>query len=269
MLSALKNNRFAMPRLYSMVLVFICAAAALPAWTTNANAAVLFFDTFEEGTGSPAYPLLADSAGSAIASNGWVNNGTANALYYDPTGTFGYIGGTDGDNVQGDLPDSTQVKDGQAVYLQGLSNMRNNLTTNFSISTVAGSTYTLSARAGDSLPANHDSADIRLSLFVAGLEVAFATNTATTNTFPSGGYIFDTLTTNSYVAPTSGLSMEIRFDGGPAGGGGVTKISFIDNVQLDAEAAAAVPEPSTFVLAALGLAGLGLLAWRRRKANVE
>ena len=39
----------------------------------------------------------------------------------------------------------------------------------------------------------------------------------------------------------------------------------IDNVRLDAVTAEAVPEPSTFVLAVLGLAGMGLVAWRRRK----
>ncbi|MCE9553125.1 MAG: PEP-CTERM sorting domain-containing protein [Planctomycetes bacterium] len=44
----------------------------------------------------------------------------------------------------------------------------------------------------------------------------------------------------------------------------------VDNVRLDATAeVSGVPEPSTFVLAALGLAGLGLVAWRRRNRNVE
>lgn len=45
---------------------------------------------------------------------------------------------------------------------------------------------------------------------------------------------------------------------------------YLHGVTFDALAEApAVPEPSTFILAALGLAGLGLLVWRRRKANVE
>jgi hypothetical protein len=44
-----------------------------------------------------------------------------------------------------------------------------------------------------------------------------------------------------------------------------SQTAFVDNFLLQGPDAAAVPEPSTFILAVFGLAGLGLLAWRRRK----
>ena len=40
---------------------------------------------------------------------------------------------------------------------------------------------------------------------------------------------------------------------------------FVDNIEISTAEAEVVPEPSTLVLAALGLAGLGVVAWRRRK----
>ena len=43
---------------------------------------------------------------------------------------------------------------------------------------------------------------------------------------------------------------------------GLGEMRFLEGAAVAAEG---VPEPSTFVLAALGLVGLGLLAWRRRK----
>jgi hypothetical protein len=40
-------------------------------------------------------------------------------------------------------------------------------------------------------------------------------------------------------------------------------------VGFEQQVAESVPEPSTFVLAGLGLAGLGLIAWRRRKKSIS
>jgi len=93
-----------------------------------------------------------------------------------------------------------------------------------------------------------------------------------TGAVPAGPYT--TLTTNSFSqAPgTSGYKGElftesftaayVRIDNvsnhGNSDGTGLSEIRFN-------AAAAATPEPGTFALAALGLLGLGVVAWRRRK----
>ncbi|MCE9552431.1 MAG: PEP-CTERM sorting domain-containing protein [Planctomycetes bacterium] len=254
MFSYEKFNRFSGVRAFSQSFMIVCATLALFLGTTHANAAVLFFDSFEGGTGSPvAYPDLADgNGGNMTGINGWVNAGTANALDFD---TFNIqmantTGGPPVDNNQGDLPNG-----GQVMYTPAGASVRNTLTA----LTAVGTTYTLSARVGDSSPAlGATPSAISVLLFVNGSQVASAAGTPTDNTFSSGGYVFDTLTTTPYAATANGQSIEIRIE---AAGGG---FSWVDAVQLDA-VEAAVPEPSTFVLAALGLAGLGLVAWRRRK----
>lgn len=254
MLSHDKTNSFSIVRAFSQSFMIVCATLALFLATTHANAAVLFFDSFEGGTGSPAYGDLADGNGANMSAfNGWVNAGTANALDFD---TFNIqmantTGGTPVDNNQGDLPDG-----GQVMYTPAGASVRNTLTA----LTAVGTTYTLSARVGDSSPAlGATPSAISVLLFVNGSQVASATGTPTDNTFASGGYVFDTFTTTPYAATANGQSIEIRIE---ATGGG---FSWVDAVQLDAAEASAVPEPSTYVLAVLGLAGLGLVAWRKRK----
>ncbi|MCE9547902.1 MAG: PEP-CTERM sorting domain-containing protein [Planctomycetia bacterium] len=249
-----------MTSVYSAALMLICAAIALSAWTTQATAATLFFDSFEEG---PAYPgrfggteSVPDNFGYTINGyNGWTVN-TAVAYQYDPNNNDVKLPGTTGDNVQGPQPDG-----GQSLYTVSGSSVTNTP----GLNTVAGTTYTLSVRIGDGIDgAGAGSAD--LILLFNGSPVATATGSAPLNSDPSDPfaftYSFGTLTT-SFVALTSGDAITIKLDNlGPA------NVVWFDAVQLDAEAAppAGVPEPSTFVLSALGLAGLGLVGWRRRRS---
>jgi len=58
--------------------------------------------------------------------------------------------------------------------------------------------------------------------------------------------------------------VKLSFDGGDHGGG-IEKY-MLDEISINGSApSAAVPEPSTFALAAVGLLGLGIFGRRRRK----
>jgi hypothetical protein len=246
-----------MTRVYSLVFVSICVATICLTGTASVHAVSIFSDSFEEGGGT-GYVALPDNNGLSIHGlNGWVKNDVNfnSVLYYDPVTFDVRLPGTTGDNIQGPLPHG-----GQALYTVNGASATNTLGT----TTVAGTTYTLSVRIGDSAnDATAGNAD--LTLLFGGLPVATATGSPPINPDSIGSntftYAFGTLTT-SFVALTSGQSIGIKLDNlGPTG-----NIIYFDSVLLDAEAAPpGVPEPSTFVLAALGLAGLGLVAWRRRK----
>lgn len=254
---ACTSDLFLRSRPFSFPLTLILAAASLALSAARANAAVVFFDSFEAGTGSPAYADVPDFGGGNDLNgvNGWtIVSGVAQ--YGDPDDS-GFFGAT-GNNVQGDLPHGGQI----LATVEGAT-----IVNTLAATTIAGTTYTLSMRIGDSLVT--DPAQTSLALLIGGSPVATVTGTSATNSSSSPGtYVFDTLTTTPYVATVSGQSIGIRID----------TVGFVsetpefttgDMVQLDATAteANAIPEPATFVLAGIGLLGLGLIAWRRRKSS--
>ncbi len=255
MLSNCNRSRFQKTRIFSTVLALICAAVGPSAWTSQATAAILFSDSFEEGTGT-GYVALPDNNGISINGlNGWVkNDGNFNsALYYDPITFDVRLPGTNGDNVQGPQPDG-----GQSLRTTSGASVTNTL----GVTTVAGTTYALSVRIGDGAgDATVGNAD--LILLLGGSPLATATGSPPLNPDSIGSnsftYAFGTLTT-SFTALANGQSIAIQMDNLGS------DVVWFDAVQLDAVAASSVPEPSTFALAGLGLAGLVLFGWRRRRS---
>ena len=105
--------------------------------------------------------------------------------------------------------------------------------------------------------------DPNATAYVTRLAITGSANTVDlTSGIQPGGGEFSTATIllggaeNSFDVVVSGV------------GSDATQIMILSAVVLSQEELAAVPEPSTFVLAALGVAGLGLLAWKRRKRSV-
>ena len=106
---------------------------------------------------------------------------------------------------------------------------------------------------------------IRLTWTAATMQMLAELDFGYTGTFlPDASYNLNGAD-NGFTAANS----YITFGGS---GGGFTGLPadgqpglIIDDFSIQGLAAESVPEPSTLVLAALGLAGLGLLAWRRRR----
>ena len=119
--------------------------------------------------------------------------------------------------------------------------------------TTPGTTYTLSFLAGN-YPYNTNQPTIVVN--IGGNSYSF---TLPSTTSASGVWDSETIT---FIATTA--STLIAFSGSGSPEGGSTSYLGLDNVSLS-DPPSPVPLPATLPLFATGLAGLGLLGWRRKK----
>ena len=211
---------------------------------------------------SPVVPVVADPAlryfqypGGSSAISGWTVVGDNILLLQTTFGESGppFFTGVDAFNAQDAL---------NSVDLTGGANT--NSSTNGieqAVATTAGTLYHLQFYVGRAQSNNGD------SLYQTPVTLDLSLNGGTRTSFvnddaPVSGFVNWKQFTTAFVA--TGPSTTIAFlNGTPTVAGGGANFLGLDNVTLEA----AVPEPSTLVLAGLGMAGLGILAWRRRRCQ--
>ncbi|HBH54288.1 MAG TPA: hypothetical protein DDY91_20580 [Planctomycetaceae bacterium] len=165
----------------------------------------------------------------------------------DKTYTLNSATGLSDQNVDVQVVDNGLV---HSLNLSGLNNTANNFSLNFTVSINSGSNYIAKSRISQN--------------DVLGNSTAGTSNTSTGN---AGGPFTDNLsltqvgTLNSYGTTNT----QITFDTTSSGVDGSNFLSNITYDVLQALPPNPVPEPGTFVLAGLGIAGLVLA--RRRSAK--
>ena len=179
-----------------------------------------------------------------LALYGWSDSYVGVDTIIDPSNPN--FSGTTGDNANtlAVLPNGGQV----GVVISTF------LSQTLSTSVVPGGNYSLTFAIGAF--ADQPWGTYTVSLLTTNSDTIITSNTPLAP--PLGS--FQSTTLMGTAPPTASGNLVIRFQGLELG-----KWTGIDAVSLSIEDAPAVPEPSTYALGLIGLAGLGLVAWRKRK----
>ena len=210
-------------------------------WTTGVGPAVPM-------NGSQIANFSDGTTGNAVDVPGWIG-----AAGWDNS-----YGLNTNSNRKGSVARQSSAADGLYYYLANGTAWGNQpggvIASEAALATVqSGSTYTLS------MFANGGATPVVLDLLADG--AAIAPTSSVDPTLSGAWQEFSRTYDPASLAGFVGQSLTIRL-GVDRDASGTQ--SHFDNVTLSFEAAEAIPEPSTFVLATLGLLGLALFGWRRR-----